>query len=140
MRAGSTTRTLTLNTPSYTRPTTTTHPSGSRDVAAGWFWHRQHRFEEAKSEALRALDAFEKLGAADDVERVRELLQQIDLDACESGDDGELLTTVLSVVFIDSSYSDRTAKSNDGIDTWLEVHPSASYQRLLPSPRLALVL
>ena len=42
------------------------------------FWHRQHRFEEAKSEALRALDAFEKLGAADGMEGVRELLREID--------------------------------------------------------------
>jgi tetratricopeptide (TPR) repeat protein len=72
------------------------------------FWHRQHRFEEAKSEALRALDSFEKLGAADDVERVRKLLRQIDLMLNESDDDGELLVAALSVMFIDSSYSDRT--------------------------------
>jgi hypothetical protein len=66
------------------------------------FWHRQNRFEEAKSEALRALDAFEMLGAAKDVERVRELLRQIDRDAYESDDDGELLTTGRSAVFVDS--------------------------------------
>jgi len=34
------------------------------------FWHNQHRFEEAKSEALRAVDAFEKLGAGDGVKDV----------------------------------------------------------------------
>jgi len=42
-----------------------------------WFWHRQYRFEEAKSEALGAMEMFEKLGAADDVEYTRRLLQRI---------------------------------------------------------------
>ena len=41
-------------------------------------WDRQRMPEEAKSEALRALDMFEKLGAANDAEEVRELLRQID--------------------------------------------------------------
>ena len=71
-----------------------------------WFWHEQHKFGEAKSEALGAIDVFEKLGAADDAENVRGLLHQIDLDTCESDDGGELLTTVLLVVCIDPSYSD----------------------------------
>ena len=43
-------------------------------------WYRQCRFEEAKSEGLRAVDAFEKLGAAGDMERVRQLLLWIDCD------------------------------------------------------------
>jgi len=66
------------------------------------FWHRQHRFEEAKSEASSAVEMFEKLGAADDLRLARKLLQKID---------GELLTTAPLFVFIDSSYSDRAAKS-----------------------------
>jgi tetratricopeptide (TPR) repeat protein len=74
-------------------------------------WHRQHRFEEAKPEALRALDAFEKLGAVDDVECVREFLRRIDRDAYESGDYGELFAVVLSVMFIDSSCSDSVSES-----------------------------
>ena len=45
------------------------------------FWHRQHMLEDAKSEALRAVEALEKLGAANDVEHVRELLRRIDRDA-----------------------------------------------------------
>ena len=65
-------------------------------------WHRQHRFEEARSEASSAVEIFEKLGAADDVERARRLLQQID---------GELLAIVQFLVFIDPSFSDRAAKS-----------------------------
>ena len=43
-----------------------------------WFWCAQRRFEEAKSEALRAVDAFEKLGATNDVRKTRKLLQRID--------------------------------------------------------------
>ena len=42
-------------------------------------WNRQRRFEDAKSEALRAIDAFEKLGAADDVEGTRRILQNIEV-------------------------------------------------------------
>ena len=41
-------------------------------------WYRQCRFEEAKSEALRAVDVYEKLGAARDLEFCRRLLQNIE--------------------------------------------------------------
>ena len=41
-------------------------------------WDGQHRFEEARSEALRALDAFEKLGAANNAETTRQLLRRIE--------------------------------------------------------------
>ena len=54
------------------------------------FWHRQQRFEEAKSEALRAIDAYKKLGAADDAEDTRILLQRIDRDAHVDGPSGYL--------------------------------------------------
>ena len=50
--------------------------------------HRQHRFEEAKSEALRAVDAFEKLGAVNDVEEIRKHIQRIDRDARRDGRSG----------------------------------------------------
>ena len=79
------------------------------------FWHEQHRFEEAKSEALRALDIFERLGTAVYAEGIRELLRQIDHDSRvnvtprESGNDGELLPTVPLMEFIDFLYSDRAA-------------------------------
>ena len=42
-------------------------------------WKKQRMFEEAKSEALRALDMFEKLGATKDVGMTRRLLRLIDL-------------------------------------------------------------
>jgi tetratricopeptide (TPR) repeat protein len=41
-------------------------------------WYRQHRHEEAKSEALRALDIYEKLGASYDIENFREIIRWID--------------------------------------------------------------
>ena len=46
-------------------------------------WYEQHRLEGARSEVLRAADGFEELGAAEDLEWCRDLLQDIqeELDA-----------------------------------------------------------
>ena len=41
-------------------------------------WYRQSRYEEARSEALRAADVYEKLGAAKDVEDCKRLLRMIE--------------------------------------------------------------
>ena len=41
------------------------------------FWYKQHRFEEAKSEVLRAAVVYEKVGAATGTECCRRLLQDI---------------------------------------------------------------
>jgi tetratricopeptide (TPR) repeat protein len=49
------------------------------ELQAG-IWYKQQRFEEAKSEALRAADVYEKLGAAKDVEDCRKLLQKIEME------------------------------------------------------------
>jgi len=49
------------------------------------FWHRQNRLEEAKSEALRVVDTFEKFGATNDAEDARVLLRWINRDARSSG-------------------------------------------------------
>jgi len=62
-------------------------------------WYEQGRLEEARFEALRAADVFEKLGAASDLEECRELLRciesavtnSVNLDDESSNDDGELL-------------------------------------------------
>ena len=75
-------------------------------------WCIQRRLEEAKSEALRAVEVFEKLGATKDIEDCRNLLQQIDEEMNSlvvsdgAGDDGEFLETMLPVVFINSSHSE----------------------------------
>jgi len=41
-------------------------------------WYKQDRFEEAKSEVLRAIDGFEKLGATQDVNDTKDFLRQIE--------------------------------------------------------------
>lgn len=41
-------------------------------------WHKQHKLEEAKSEASHAADIYEKLGAAKDVDDCRNLIQRIE--------------------------------------------------------------
>ena len=41
-------------------------------------WHRQGRLEDAKSEALQALEIFQKFGAAKDAKICRDLLQKVE--------------------------------------------------------------
>ena len=41
-------------------------------------WYKQHRLEKARSEALRAADVYEKLGAGRDLGKCRSLLQRIE--------------------------------------------------------------
>jgi tetratricopeptide (TPR) repeat protein len=77
------------------------------------FWHQQNRFEEAKSEALCAVDIFEKLGAEYDVKGVRGLLRRIDNELEEIDGLFTLMVWVL-VVFIDPSHSDRAT----GLGWW----------------------
>jgi len=43
-------------------------------------WNRQQRYEEAKSEALRAIEVYEKFGIASGLEHCRRLLQQIEMN------------------------------------------------------------
>ena len=54
-------------------------------------WYAQGKLEEAESEALHAVDIYEKLGATGDVEFGRQLLQEIE----GAMDNGELLEKVL---------------------------------------------
>lgn len=44
-----------------------------------WIWHQRYRREEARVEASRALEIYEKLGAANDLEVCRALLQDIEV-------------------------------------------------------------
>ena len=69
-------------------------------------WYEQRRLEEAKSEALRAAEVYERLGAAKDVEDCGKLLLDIQKElnnlftSGESDSDGELLETVLLLICI----------------------------------------
>jgi tetratricopeptide (TPR) repeat protein len=51
-------------------------------------WYEQHRLEEAKTEALRAADVYERLGATKDMEDCRTLLGDIqeELNAAAASD------------------------------------------------------
>ena len=42
------------------------------------FWYQEGRFKEAKSEALRAVDTYEKVGYTEGLEVCRDGLQQIE--------------------------------------------------------------
>jgi tetratricopeptide (TPR) repeat protein len=53
---------------------------GYATVEQAFIWYEQHRFEEARSEILRAVDIYAKLGAAEDVERCQEFAQRIQKD------------------------------------------------------------
>ena len=82
-------------------------------------WYQQDMFEEARSEALHALDVFEKFGAVGLAEATRRLLELIDSDAQGDGlgsddgwdYDGGLVETTLVLMCIDSSCSDRITES-----------------------------
>jgi len=43
-----------------------------------WLWYKQDRLEEARSEVLRAIDIFEKLGAAETLDICRKLFRDIE--------------------------------------------------------------
>jgi len=92
---------------------------GHAMVLQATFWCDQCRLEEAESEALHAVEVFEKLGATRDLEECRKLLQRINEEtnspivSDEPGDDGELLETVLQIVFIKSSRSDSWVTASE---------------------------
>jgi len=71
-----------------------------------WVWYDQHRLEEARSEALRAVDTLDKLGNVEDTERCRRLLRKIENRSVVSGKSGidrEFLKILLFPARIDSS-------------------------------------
>ena len=63
-------------------------------------WYEQDRLEEARSEALRAIDIYERLGAAKDVEDCSELLRDIrkGLDSPVASEKSELNCKFLQTV------------------------------------------
>ena len=69
-----------------------------------WFLYKQNKFEEARSGALHAIRAYEKIGAAHDLEVCRQLLQLIESSINEpgtsrgSGEGGEPLGAAILVL------------------------------------------
>ena len=56
---------------------TATYRLGGAMRQQAWIWYDQHRFEEVRSEALRAADVHERLGAVKEAEGCRNLLWKI---------------------------------------------------------------
>lgn len=54
------------------------------------FWYDQHKLEEAKSEALRAAEVYERIGATKDVEDCRGILRDVETKMEKSVTPGEL--------------------------------------------------
>ena len=73
-------------------------------------WCMQHRPEEARTEVLRAVEIYDKLGATEDAERCRNLSQGIEKELStlvtsgQSGSNCELLQAVLLLPCVDSSF------------------------------------
>jgi len=79
-------------------------------------WYRQRRLEEARFEALCAMDVLERLGAAQPLEDCRRVLQGIEEDinslfTSKSGDGGELLEIAAHVTLIDFPCSEQATES-----------------------------
>ena len=78
-----------------------TYSLGRAASLQAWLWYDQRRFEDARSEALRANDIFENIGAARDLEDCRDLLRNIERamwsrpTSGESGSTGKSLGTML---------------------------------------------
>ena len=79
------------------------------------FWHLEGRFKEAKSEASRAAEIYERVGATRDLERCRIILRDIEERTKVSGesvsnDVGEALETMLLPTTVDSPSLARGAE------------------------------
>ena len=61
------------------------HNLGLAMELQAWVWYKQHKIEEARAEAMRAADVYEKLGAAKDMEDCRTLLRKIENSQTGSG-------------------------------------------------------
>jgi len=127
MKAGPTTRTLTLNMPSRTRSITRTTWVVRRGCRAR-VWYIQFRLEEARSEALDAADIFKKLGAVKDLVRCEGLLRWIEeeiKDPVAPFPDGELLGSALPPTSINSPRPLGVRKALDS--TVPHVYPGISF-------------
>jgi len=79
---------------------------GHTMVLQARFWYEQRRFDEERSEILRAVEVYEKLGATQDLERCKGRLREIDKEMNNS----KPLETVLLPVCIDLAVSTQGTK------------------------------
>ena len=69
-----------------------------------WLWRKQNRFEEAKSEVLRAADLYGKIGATSGLETCRRFLIETEKRMTRSDSDGEHLGATLFHPVINSPF------------------------------------
>ena len=102
-------------------------------------WCAQHRFEEAKSEALRAADIFERLGAVRDLEFCRRHLRYIQqkLDSSAASGQSRINRESLRIVLFNSCVLTLHSKLRDPeLHRALDMHPSASFPPHLALPSI----
>ena len=82
------------------------HQLGRATKLQAMFWYTQRMLGEAKSEALRAIDICERIGALNDAEDCRDLLREIEEATSHKMDsDGELVETELPSAPINIPFS-----------------------------------
>ena len=86
------------------------------------FWLQERKLEEAKSEALGAIDVFERLGAAKDVERCKKILRDIEKETEKPVTSGELSESVPLPTSVNSPFSARGTTGH---------HPMNLFRRIL---------
>ena len=86
-------------------------------------WCKERKLEEAKCEALGAIDVFERLGAAKDLKRCRATLRNIEKETERPVTSGELSETVPLPTSVNSPFSARGTTRH---------HPTNLFQGILP--------
>ena len=89
-----------------------------------WFWLRERKLEEAKSEVLGAIDVYERLGAAKGLERCRKILRDIEKRTEKPVTSGELVETVPLPTSVNSPCSARSTTGPS--DEFIQTYPSAN--------------
>ena len=91
------------------------------------FWLQERKLEEAKSEALGAVDVFKKLGAAKELEYCREILQYIEKETEKPVTSGELLESVpLSPTSVNSPFSARGTTGHHLMNLFRRILPQTT--------------
>lgn len=98
------------------------------------FWYKRRMLKEANSEGLGAIEVYEKIGAAKDVERCRSLLRKIERASRKLDFNGELLEVgllptpvnfpfsaqvlvTIPQIHLDALYHESSAPHRNGTDT-----------------------
>ena len=95
-----------------------TYTLGRAANLQAWLWSEQGRVEEARSEALRAVDLYEKIGATGDLEICKGLIMDINArmnglvasDASDVDGAGEPLGAALLPMATDSTFQARETR------------------------------